>query len=587
MSSSSLASDSGLRADIDLLIKEAYDVRVKDLSQSISIAHRALELSDSLGDTDLQAKIKNQLSLFHFIRCDFELSLVYANEALAHFEKVKDLHGIALAKYNIGSTYYRNDNFSQGLIYMLESSAIFEVLGDYHNHARVLKSIGTVHEYFQDYTSAETAYLKCILASQKAGDLNSESNAYNPLSGLYLKQGKIEAAKTLIEKSITIKKQTGDKRGLAFAIYGRGKVFIKLRRFEEAEKDLLETLAMHEESGDQLGHCMCCNKLGQLYFQMENYVHAKLYLQRALEAAQVSKLTIMAVKAYFHLYLLSKKTGRGLEAFDYLEKYLQLKDLVISTETLHVIKSYEAKAKIEALELEARSQKEKREIIENKNTELDSFFYRVSHDLKGPIASLMGLHNLVIQEIKDDLSMQYFNMYQTQINRINNIVMGLIGLTQMKHLQDIRVKIDFPGLVDECIQSYGYFENFKDIKFIKEIDLNLEFYSEWAIINTILQNLIENAIKYSQKENPFIKISVKTVGDKMRIEVEDNGQGIDEAHQAKIFDMFYRASERTKGSSGLGLYILKRAVERLGGTIELRSKLNEGSAFTVFLPVGN
>ncbi len=578
-----LPSDSS-HAEVHQLIKEAYEVRVKDLSQSIAIANRALELSLELRDADLQAKIKNQLSLFHFIRCDFELSLVYANEALAHYEKVNDLQGIALAKYNIGSTYYRNDNFSQGLIYMLESSRIFEELEDYHNQARVLKSMGTVYEYFQDYTSAETAYLRCIVASQKASDLNSESNAYNPLSGLYLKQGKVEIAKGMIEKSIALKKQTGDKRGLAFAIYGRGKVHIKQKRFDEAEKDLLETLAMHEESGDQLGHCMCCNKLGQLYYQTENYVHAKLYLQRALETAQVSKLTIMAVKAYFHLYLLSKKTGKSLEAFDYLEKYLQLKDLVISTETLHVIKSYEAKAKIEALELEARSQKEKREIIEIKNTELDSFFYRVSHDLKGPIASLMGLHNLVVREVTDDLSMQYFTMYQAQINRINNIVMGLIGLTQMKHLEDIRVKIDFPSLVEECIESYGYFENFKNIKFIKEIDPQLNFYSEWAIINTILQNLIENAIKYSQKENPFIKISIKNELDKIRIEVEDNGQGIDETHQVKIFDMFYRASERTKGSSGLGLYILKRAVERLTGTIELKSKLNEGSIFTVRLP---
>ena len=121
MSGSGMASGSDLRADIDQLIKEAYAVRVKDLSQSISLANRALELSQALSDPDVQAKIKNQLSLFHFIRCDFELSLVYANEALAQFEKVNDLNGIALAKYNIGSTYYRSDNFSQGLIYMLES----------------------------------------------------------------------------------------------------------------------------------------------------------------------------------------------------------------------------------------------------------------------------------------------------------------------------------------------------------------------------------------------------------------------------------------------------------------------------------
>jgi signal transduction histidine kinase len=360
---------------------------------------------------------------------------------------------------------------------------------------------------------------------------------------------------------------------------------MKQKKYNEAEKDFLETLSMHEESGDQLGLCMCCNKLGQLYYEMGDFLAARLYLIRALETAHVSKLTIMAVKAYYHLYLLAKKTKNNLEAFDFLERYLNLKERVISTETLHVIKSYEAKAKIETLETEARIQKEKREIIENKNMELDSFFYRVSHDLKGPIASLIGLHNLVTQEVTDPMSMQYFDMYKSQINRINRIVMGLIGLTQMKHLQDNRVKIDFDSLVDECIQSYSYFENFNSIRFIKEIDSTLNYYSEWAIINTILQNLIENAIKYSQKEDPFIRIAIKNEDKSIRLEVEDNGVGIDEAHQAKIFDMFYRASERTRGSSGLGLYILKRAVERLGGKIELKSTLHVGSTFTVVLPV--
>jgi signal transduction histidine kinase len=401
---------------------------------------------------------------------------------------------------------------------------------------------------------------------------------------LYLKQGKITEAEQLIQKSIEIKKITGDKRGLAFAIYGRGKVFIKQKNFDAAEKDFLEALAMHKESGDQLGLCMCCNKLGQLYYATEDYTQARLYLYNSLEIARGSKLTIMSMKAYFYLYLLAKRTYNNLEAFDFLEKYLQLKDRVISTETLHVIKSYEAKAKIEALETEARLQREKREIIENKNTELDSFFYRVSHDLKGPIASLIGLHNLVTQEVTDPVSMQYFEMYQSQINRITRIVMGLIGLTQMKHLQVHKTKIDFKSLVDECIDSYSYFENFRNIRFIIEIDAELDFHSEWAIINTILQNLIENAIKYSQKENPIIKVTVKSEHTTVRIAVEDNGVGIDESHQVKIFDMFYRASERTQGSSGLGLYILKRAVERLGGKIQLESKLSKGSIFTVILP---
>jgi signal transduction histidine kinase len=185
-------------------------------------------------------------------------------------------------------------------------------------------------------------------------------------------------------------------------------------------------------------------------------------------------------------------------------------------------------------------------------------------------------------EVQDPASLQYFDMYRIQVNRMYNIVMSLIDLTQMKHMDNGKVKIDFTTLVDECIGSYNYLENFKNIEFVKEIE-EVEFHSEWAIINTILQNLIENAIKYSRPHKPFVKISVHRGDDCIQITVDDNGLGIDEAHQAKIFDMFYRASERAKGS-GLGLYILKRAVERLNGTIALTSKLQEGSTFVVTLP---
>jgi len=571
--------------DIDRMTQNAYEMRVKDLHLSILLAEQALQKSRELSYFSGEAKIKNHLSLFHFIRCDFPKSLSYAHDALAFYENTGDLNGIASAKYNIGSCYYRTDNFSEGLICMMQALKIFEQLNDFLNQARVLKSIGTIYEYFQDYDYAENAYQKCIEVSRKAEDINSESNAYNPLSGLYLKQGKIEMASGLIEKSIALKKRTGDRRGLAFAIYGRGKVHVKQKNLKLAEKDYLECISMHEESGDQLGLCMACNKLGQLYLELDDFTQAREFLGHALEQSKRSKITIITIKAYYQLYLLCKKEGSNDEAFIYLEKYLQLKESVVGTQTLHVIKSYEEKAKIEALETEARIQKEKREIIENKNAELDSFFYRVSHDLKGPIASLMGLHTLIAHEVKDEIALRYFEMYNSQTNRINNIVMGLIGLTQMKHLQDNKISIDFTNLVDECIDSYTHFENFKKIKFIKEIDPELSYFSEWAIINTILQNLIENAIKYSKPNEPYIKISIHQRGRFIRIDVEDNGLGIDDAHQAKIFDMFYRASERTKGSSGLGLYILKRAVERLNATIELKSKLNKGSTFTVVLPI--
>jgi signal transduction histidine kinase len=570
--------------EVDELIRSSYESRVNDLPLSIRLAEEALEKANALRYVDAIAKIKNHLSLFYFIQCDFERSLSYAFDALEYCEAHKDLRGIALAKYNIGSTYYRTDNFSKGLIFMLQSLKIFEQLNDYHNQARVLKSTGTVYEYFQDYANAETAYKRCVEASRKVNDLNSESYAYNPLSGLYLKQNRVKEAMDLIELSIRIKKQTGDKRGLSFAIYGRSKVLVKQNKLNEAEADLLESLQLHKDSGDQLGLSMTYNKLGQLYFLLQDYARAEEYLKQALNQSLKFSISIISIKAYYQLYLLEKKKGRVGEAFVYLENYLQLKERVINSETLHVIRSYEEKLRIETLELEAKVQREKREIIEAKNDELDSFFYRVSHDLKGPISSLQGLYNLVKLDVTDPVALPYFEMYRSQVNRIHSIVMGLINLTQMKHLEAKKEQIEFYSLVNECIASYGYLENFKRIKFIIEIQDGIEFFSEWTIVNTILQNLIENAIKYSGTLNPFVKIQVIQDGEALKIMVEDNGHGIDEVHQSKIFDMFYRANLGAKGS-GLGLYILKRAVERLNGKIQLKSQLHKGSEFTVTLPI--
>lgn len=563
-------------------LKAAYDLRVSDLAQSIAVTLDLLNLFNEGGHEQLAATAKNNLGLFYLIKGEFEVAQKYSVEALAYFESVHDEHGIADAKYNMGSIYYRTNNYHQALLLLADSLKIYYAFKDYYNQARTLKSMGTIYEYFSDQEKAIESYEKSIAACKTINDLALESNALNPLSSIYFEQGKQDLAMETIERSIRLKNETGDTRGLAFAIYGRGKLFIKLAQYERAVADLKAAISISENVGDKLGLCMAYNKLGIAFMELGQLNDAKKYFQMALTLSDQSQIKVIYFKVYYNLYLLAKKENEPQQALDYLENYLIHKEAVINKENYSLIKSYEAVNRIEALERETKIQKEKTEIIENKNAELDSFFYRVSHDLKGPITSLQGLHNLVTMEVKDPASLHYFEMYRSQVNRMNNIVMSLIDLTQMKHMGNGKVKIDFPALVDECIGAYSYLENFKNIQFIKEIE-EIHFHYEWAIINTILQNLIENAIKYSKQQGPFVKISVVQKNNFIQISVVDNGQGIDPAHQARIFDMFYRASERAKGS-GLGLYILKRAVERLNGTIELKSKLHEGSTFIVCLP---
>jgi signal transduction histidine kinase len=222
-------------------------------------------------------------------------------------------------------------------------------------------------------------------------------------------------------------------------------------------------------------------------------------------------------------------------------------------------------------------------VIQNKNAELDSFFYRITHDLKGPVSTAQGLALLGKHETKDAHALDLFERLERQLARLTKIISGLSRLAKLNEADLQKQLIDFGKMIDECIMSFQSSANFRKIDFKKEIQPGIEFYSEWTLLNGILQNLIENSIKYASGETPYVRISVRAESEWIVLEVEDNGRGIPPEHQSRIFEMFYRATRNEEGS-GLGLYILKRCVDRLNGTIEIRSDVGVGSLFTVRLP---
>ncbi len=570
-------------AELDFVLKEAYDSRGRDLVHSLKVTEQVLAKYQATQFEEGIAKAKNQLGLFYLIRGEFEKAEAFSQKALQYFEEVNDLKGVADARYNLGGIYYRTNKYHQGLVELSKCLVAYRYLDDHHNQARTLKSMGTIYEYFNDQPKAVESYEKSIEASRKVNDSSLESNALNPLSGIYHKQGLEKLAIETIERSIELKTKSSDHRGLAFALYGRAKIFIKQDKIQEALSDLELVVDILSKAEDMLGLGMAYNKIGVSYEKMGDLGQANYYFLKALELGEGYKVQFVSFKANFNLYSLAKKEEDHHRALDFLEKYLLQKEQVFNNENYNIIKSYEALSKIETLEREAKSQKEKNEIVEKKNAELDSFFYRVSHDLKGPISSLLGLNNIVKLDIKDPVALNLFDMYHSQAVRMNDIVMGLINLTEIKNTEKLKSKIDFDKLVNECVNSCRYLPNFENVRVQKEIE-SFDFYSEWAIINTILQNLIENAIKYSSIDRQaFVTIVIKNEINFVTISVQDNGQGIPLGHQDNIFNMFYRANDRAQGT-GLGLYILKRAVERLNGTIELSSTPNEGSDFLVRLP---
>jgi len=569
-------------------LEHAYVSRVNNIKDSFSELNSILEVSKSTQLETIEAKANNYLGLLFMITGDHEKAIDYSNKALTYFQKVNNTKAIADAKYNIASSLYKTDNFHEGLKGLLECQQIYKNIGDSKSEAKALKSIATIYEFWGDIDKAFTIYQECINLAEKANDQAMLSNVYNPLSGLYLKHGDMAKANEMAQKSIDIKKQIKDDRGLAFSIYALGKVYLIEENYEAAKNYFTECLELQRKFGDKLGEGMVLNKLGLAYMYSREYGNAEECLLAALMFSFKYNIKVIQYKVCNNLYQLYKQLGNSEKALYYLELYVTHRENTINSKTVDIIKSYEAANKIYRLEQETRAQKEYLEVVQKKNIELDSFFYRVSHDLKGPISSLMGLNSLLKHENFDEKSMHYLSMYQKQSLRIHNIVMDLINITKISSDKIVPSVIDFNKLIQDCISSYSYFKNFEKIDFRVEVEEGIQFKSEWVIVNTILQNLIENSIKYSRDNvKSYIVIRVyRRVAGSLTIEVEDNGQGIAQEYQDKIYDMFYRANEQADGS-GLGLYILKRAVERLGGEVFLKSEPNVGSLFIVSLNDSN
>ncbi|MDX2196785.1 MAG: PAS domain S-box protein [Cytophagales bacterium] len=220
------------------------------------------------------------------------------------------------------------------------------------------------------------------------------------------------------------------------------------------------------------------------------------------------------------------------------------------------------------------------------NQELDNFVYRASHDLRAPLASVLGLINVAKIENKPESMLQYFDMIEKSIERLMNFTEDLIGYSRNAR-NDIKSQIiNFSKITDEVIDSLKFLEKAHKIRFIKEVDINhAPFFSDKTRISMMLSNLVSNAIKYHSinKQDPYIKISCHVQNDIGTIAVQDNGTGIKEIYQEKIFDMFYRATTDTKGS-GLGLYIVKSIVEKLNGNINFESVYMEGTQFVINIP---
>lgn len=248
--------------------------------------------------------------------------------------------------------------------------------------------------------------------------------------------------------------------------------------------------------------------------------------------------------------------------------------IMVNNKTIGIFGSY----------VDITDQKKTEEELTIRNAELDNFVYKVSHDLRAPLSSILGLVNLADMEGNDDSLADYIKIIGQKVNQLDHFISDV--LSHSKNLKlDVKIeKIDLKQLIEGNFRDLNYLKGATELR--KDIVIEgSDFYSDPWRIGEILRNFISNSIKYRDLEKPdsFIQIDVSITARQALLIFKDNGIGISQSSQLKIFDMFYRASVQSDGS-GLGLYIVKNAVDKLAGTLTVYSELGKGTTFELTLP---
>lgn len=222
------------------------------------------------------------------------------------------------------------------------------------------------------------------------------------------------------------------------------------------------------------------------------------------------------------------------------------------------------------------------------NRDLEMFVHSTSHNLRAPLRSVLGLIDLSRQEIaagKLDNVNQYYGLMENSIHALDDTIKLILDYSRTKQLVEEVEEINFEKMFEEIFNNLEHINSPEAIAREVKVFQGGPFYCSRMKLYLILLNIVSNAIKYYDpaKEKSYVRMQVRSGSEQAVIEIEDNGIGIPMELQQRVFDMFYRATESSEGS-GLGLFIVKETVERLGGTIELSSTPGSGTTFRLVIP---
>ncbi len=564
--------------------------------------------SDSSAKSQLEKGI-NEYKTGNFEKADSIFRKIIAETPVKNNEQIS-----IRTNTNLGNIYADKGDNPKSIQYYNKALSLAESVKDQKNTAYIQKNIGTLYGSWKQFDKALDFYNKALKTSEIIKDEILTADCYNNIGIIYEQQEKFDKATEVYQNALGLYKKSGNKEGIAMAESNLAIVYKLQKKYNLSLEHNKKALEISEEINDKWTTAATLNNIGNLHREMKNYPQSEEYTLRGLKLAEEMDAKEIIVMAYETLAFSASESGDYKKAFEWYQKFAEVKDKFINTESTKQFSDLQikydtekkekdlTKTKLELTKKELSSKqkniwlillgsailiglgifrnysiksklKQKQLALENEllqqqtNVKMQAQRLEISRDLHDSIGSKLTFISSILDGIKSSSS-KLDDKINSKINTLSDFsensiaelksVLWVLNSNEI-HLQDLKSKLL------NLIQNAG--EAKENMKFRFDFDAkdNFRLGSKQAVnLFRVTQEIINNAMKYSKANE--IKISVKQLDEVLFLQISDDGIGFDLA--------------KAKNKS-FGLTNIQNRISELGGKVNIETSEGNGTKYEI------
>lgn len=531
-----------------------------DLSKSLFHLLNSLEIAEHKEDDKLVGISYGEIASTYASQGDLELAVTYSNKIIKLFKQQQDTLNLTIALLNTGYDYYTLNKLDTSLMYGREAEELLKGFSDIEPERK----------------ASLLAYIK--------------GNAAITQGALGNKQEAIES----LNESIETLRGINDYYAVADFMKFMGEIQFDIGEIDESEKNAKEALSIAE-----------AYRMSELIRDLNLLLFKINYSKKNTDEALRYHLAYTTLSDSLENKNLIREMAKQRSAFDLAQKESEVallkaqrknQQAVVLIATVVVFAFailvivifiyYRSKIRINRVLTRQKTS------LERLNETKDKFFSIISHDLRGPISSLMGVSHLIrhfVEDKDEDQLLKMADHMEMTVEQLTVLLDNLLNwaMHQQEYFPCVPEKIRLNSMLDEIVTMFSNMAEGKKIEMKYEVEGKVEVWADRNSVHTILRNLINNAIKFTG-EGGAILVVAKGGKDDAEIMVKDTGIGISKNKIDKIFNLSGdRSTYGTAGEKGLGLglQLVKEFIKMNKGSISVQSEEGRGTVFRVNLPL--